>query len=905
MQVGLLGEFQVIRAGLSRPLGGTKQRAVLAMLALASGQVVSTAALIDGLWDSPPPGATNTLQAYISRLRKVLTDDSGAERFIVRRPSGYQLTIATTAVDAGLFSEFLAQGLAALPDEPERSASLLRRALALWRGPALPEFTDEPFSRTEIPRLDQLRTRALEAAIDAELALGRHSAVIAELESLAAKYPLDEAFAARLMTALYRSGRQVQALEVFGRIRTRLADELGLYPSRMLQDLQSAMLSQDPVLDGPSAPAITSRQPDPDVAPGSAERGALRTFPDIWNVAPRHPRFTGRTDLLASMSRVLANRDTVVVTSLYGLGGVGKSQLAIEFAHQHAADYDVVWWIDAEQPLLVPAQLATLAERLLPRAWTGVDAAVAALLAELNHRGRWLLIFDNAARPADLAGYRPAGSGHVLVTSRYPGWGEMGERIEVDVLPRADTVSLLRSRLPQISGSDAAAMAMELGDLPLAVMQAAAYLEHSGESAAEYLDRFARQRFALLARGEVVDYQGRVDTAWLLSLDRLRAENPAAVELLTAAALLAPEQIPIDLFGAHPDLLGGELGRQALTDPEAVADALAAAVRYSLVRRQAGTFQVHRLVQAVIAHRAGPARRPAEQLVATLLGAADPGDPNDPDTWARYRMLTPHLLHVGAAGDHDARFRHVLLTVVAYTNVSGDPRASRRIAEQVYGRWSTALGPNHGDVLTAAAALTSSLTWLGAHEQARALAQDTLSRARRVLGPDHPTTLRLATNLTFALAWLGDVESACAIGMDSLDRSRTVVGADHPDTLRLAANLTLALVWNGQAEAAQDLGYDTLARSRLALGEENPITLVTQAHLALAHAWAGDEEADRTLGEQTFERARRALGPTTPPPWPRPPTWLSCCCGAARWTRPRQWLTTPTDERAWSSGPIT
>ena len=156
---------------------------------------------------------------------------------------------------------------------------------------------------------------------------------------------------------------------------------------------------------------------------------------------PRNPRFTGRDGMLTELRRRLrAGEGTLTVQALYGLGGVGKTQLVIEYAHRFAADYDLVWWLDAEQPVLIPDQLAALAAGLdLPLGPT-VAATVERLLAELRGRDRWLLVFDNAERPADIAAYQPGGPGHLLITSRNPGWGALGGRLEVDVLDRKSVV---------------------------------------------------------------------------------------------------------------------------------------------------------------------------------------------------------------------------------------------------------------------------------------------------------------------------------------------------------------------------------------------------------------------------------------------------------------------------------
>jgi hypothetical protein len=270
-----------------------------------------------------------------------------------------------------------------------------------------------------------------------------------------------------------------------------------------LDEAAAAVRLQDRLASArPSRPPPYPDRPSVPVGrPGFA--GAL---PAVRTVPPRNPCFTGRDGLLAELRRRLhAGEDALVVQTLYGLGGVGKTQLATEYAHRFAADYDLVWWIDAEQPVLIGDQLARLATRLGLPAGPTVAATVDRLLAELRGRVRWLLVFDNAERPADVADYRAAGAGHVLITSRFPGWGALGGRIEVDVLARAETVALLRARIPTMSAELADELAAELGDLPLAAAQAAGYLEafHVGsDRAVPQLEASAPQ--GVLHRGRLV-----------------------------------------------------------------------------------------------------------------------------------------------------------------------------------------------------------------------------------------------------------------------------------------------------------------------------------------------------------------------------------------------------------------
>ncbi|HEX6597327.1 MAG TPA: BTAD domain-containing putative transcriptional regulator, partial [Acidimicrobiales bacterium] len=324
MRVRVLGPLEVVDGERPVPIGGPKERRLLAALAIQAGQVVPESRLVDVLWgDEPPRTATKTLQNYVLRLRKALSSGSGGLS-IVTSPPGYVLRGEPEAFDSLYVASLIGDARqAAQGGDHRRAAELLEIALACWRGPSLVEFADEPFAVAEAARLDELRQVALDERIDAELALGRHGACVAELEALVAENPLRERRWGQLMVALYRSGRQADALRAYQRARSTLADELGLDPGPELRRLEQAVIDQDPSLD---MPAVAERPSAG--APASPPAAPAGLPPGI--APPPDAVFVGRREPLAVLERAwdeaCGGRPRVVV--LRGEPGIGKTSLA-------------------------------------------------------------------------------------------------------------------------------------------------------------------------------------------------------------------------------------------------------------------------------------------------------------------------------------------------------------------------------------------------------------------------------------------------------------------------------------------------------------------------------------------------------------------------------------------------
>ncbi|MGV9249225.1 FxSxx-COOH system tetratricopeptide repeat protein [Streptomyces sp. NPDC003710] len=631
------------------------------------------------------------------------------------------------------------------------------------------------------------------------------------------------------------------------------------------------------------------------------------SLPRVWNLPARNASFTGRDTLLVRLRQALAASSRVAVQALHGRGGVGKTQLAVEYAHRFAGEYELAWWIAAEDPALIPDQLAQLATRIGAAPVDAASAdAVEALLGELRSRSRWLLVFDNIEDPAVLAPYLPGGGGHVLITSRSPHWQGRASSLSVDVFTRAESVALLHAHGAVLGDTDADLLARTLDDLPLALAQAAALLT-DGLSAADLSVELARSTAEVLAEGRPAGYPVSLAAQVRLTTTRLESDHPGAAALMSALSLLAPEPFPVTTCaGRLPDTASAPLA-DALATRLASSTALRAITRHSLARAQDGTLQLHRLTQRVLRDQlTHEQRQQAGRDAEGLLTAAYPGPVGQPSAWPAWRTLLPHLLAVDPALITTEAGRNVVRIACWYLLDRGQARTARDRLQQLYDTWSRQLGPDHEGTLWTAhclarahhdtqdralaraldedtlqrrrrllgedhrhtlATASSLAVWLGAlgeTEEARALGEDTLTRQRRVLGEDDPDTLTAAFNLAVWLAALGERQEARALAEDTLTRQRQVLGEDHPETLNTAYNLVIWLADVGRTQEARALAEGTLTRQRRVLGEDHPDTLRTAYNLTIRLAAVGETEKARTLSEDTLTRQRQALGEDHP-----------------------------------------
>ncbi len=685
------------------------------------------------------------------------------------------------------------------------------------------------------------------------------------------------------------------------------------------------------VIAGRAKPQVPPTFPSAGRAKPQAPRfpGAL---PQVWKVPARNPNFTGRGRELEQLARELP-AGAVTVHSVHGMGGVGKTELAAEYAHANATSYDLVWWVAAEVPALIPDQFAALAERLSLDPPADPEALRAQVHDRLRTMSGWLLIFDNADRVEDIRPWLPTAPlprgvpGHVIVTTRRGGFAAMGQVLDLDVIGLLDAVRVLQARVPILGQETAEQIAEELGRLPLALEQAAAWLDRSQMPGEEYLE-------LLRSRGAELHARGQIATLWGISVGRIIAENMAAVQLLDVCAYLAPVPIPLDLFSSHADLLPEPLS-SAAADRLAFGDAIAILVDYSLAKRTPTGLQLHRLVQATIRARgSSPARsaantpgqprpvamaKPSVDSLVVALRLLDAKVPDEilraPQNWPRWAVLLPHVLAAAGHAEHaswqqtpsvmadvawlldragnylsvqarltDAKtlHEHALAIVEATYGLDhpevarclnnlgyilrelGQPEQARPLQERALAIDEAAYGPGHPNVASGLNNLALALRDLGQLEQARPLQERAFTIHEATYGPDHPVIAINLNNLAQTLRLLGQPERARPLQERALTIDEATYGPDHPEVAKELNNLALTLLVLGQLEEARPLLERALAINEATYGPDHRVIAINLSNMAELFRQLGQPEQARPLQERALAIDEATYGPDHP-----------------------------------------
>ena len=896
-QVRLLGPVDVLADGASRPVSGLRRAAVLATLALHPGQVVSTDRLVDAVWgDRAPPTAATTLQNHVSYLRRLL----GRKAAIRARPPGYLLDLGDDGTDVQLAERLLRRGRESA--DPVLGAAHLHAALALWRGRPLADLAGLAWLEEQAVRLDLLGVQVRRALFEARLAAGEHETVVPDLEQMVAQRPLDEQVQAQLMLALYRSGRQADALAAGRALRQALDEELGIEPSQLVRDLETAILRQDRALDTP------------------ARRIAPASMPVPAQLPPAVPAFAGRRAELASLDALLsglgASPAAVVISALSGTAGVGKTALAVHWAHRVTAHFpDGQLYVNLQG--FAPAGAAVApgeAVRGFLEAF-GVPAervpadlpARAGLYRSVLAGQRVLVVLDNARDVEQVRPLLPGSPGCLaIVTSRNQLTSliaaEGAHPLTLGLLPAADARDLLTRRLGagRVAGEPDAVTDIIAGcaRLPLALTIAAARAAARAgfpltvfaaelRDATRALDPLHGGDLATDVRA-VFSWSYRALTPDAARLFRLLGLHPGPDAGVAAAASLAaipPRRAAVllaELTQAHllaepapgryacHDLLRAYAAEQALAQESP--DDRAAAVRRLLDHCVHDAYRAAMLIEphldpitlspawpGVVVREPATAQDAMSWFTAerpVLLGAvrlaAEAGHARH--AWQLAWILGPFLLRRGYWPDNAGAQGAALDAARRAADVVGEAHARHGLALGYArsGHFGEA-GPCFLDALAqfeaigdgvSQARILNSLTWLAERDQRPA---DALGHAQRALelyrAAGHQGQAQILNDIGFCYARLGDYQRALTYCEQGLDAVRAV----GERSWEAATWDSLGLIHDQLGDHARAVAcYSRAIDLYRELGDRfNEAD--TLDHLGEAHRGAGDAAAARAV----------------------------------------------------------
>ncbi|BCY08604.1 FxSxx-COOH system tetratricopeptide repeat protein [Actinoplanes sp. L3-i22] len=560
-------------------------------------------------------------------------------------------------------------------------------------------------------------------------------------------------------------------------------------------------------------------------------RRTPRSTVSVWGgVAPRNSHFAGRDSIFEAIRRSLHDEASpaLVLQAVHGYGGVGKTQIATEYAYRYADEYDLVWWVPADEPSSIRRSLVSLARRLgLPESVDAEDTIGAVLdaLRQGETHERWLLIFDNAGAPDTIQEYRPrAGRGHVLVTSRSNRWLGHDATVSVDVFTEPESVQMLRKRWPDLSDDQARRLAGRLGHLPLALEQAAAVHIESGMTLEEYLTALDETPTRVLREGTPEGYSSSVALTFQIAYRELASKSPAAAQLFAICALMSSQPISVPMLirgrGAQlPAPLATEV-RTEMTRRNAIRDMAGHAL--ATLDPGRNLIQVHSLVRDLLRDELSEQDRQVYTSGAhSILALANPGEPDVPENWQSLRQISPHVVPSGILFSPDPEARTVFLDQIRYLYSVGDYAASQTLGEMAVTTWSQMLGVNDIMTLVANRHLANSLRAQGEFPRAAAINKDTLERMTELLGATHEHTLATANSVGADLRIAGDFRRARERDEANLAAYQEKFGDNDPATQRSANNLAVDLRLLGRFEDARQLDESIVRTLSDMFGEDD------------------------------------------------------------------------------------
>jgi tetratricopeptide (TPR) repeat protein len=603
----------------------------------------------------------------------------------------------------------------------------------------------------------------------------------------------------------------------------------------------------------------------------------------LWNVPyRRNPFFTGRDQVLKGLHKVLSKGSKAALTqvaAIAGLGGIGKTQTAVEYAYRYRNDYKAVFWVRAESDSSTTSGFLEIAG-MLNLAVKDAQESVQAVMRWLGSNAGWLLIFDNADEPEKLKPFLPTDpKGHTLITSRAQVFHGLAQPVRLEALaPERALEFLLKRTEREASDGDereaAAHLAKELGYLPLALEQAGAFISENGSRFGDYLSSYRKQRLELLNRARPIagDYKESVATTWLMNFTQIESASPASADLLRISAFLDPDSIPLTLIIQARKQLGPLLSAAlagADQDRLILDTLLQPLMSYSLIRKEPGSesYSVHRMVQEAVEGWMDEARRRAWAERAVLAVSEKFPDP-EYATWPLCELLLPHA---GAAPKlidewniEPTQAARLLNNVGLYNKKRGKYAEAEPLYKRALGIYERAVGPDHPDVATGLNNLATLYEAQGRYEEAEPLYKRALGIYEKAVGPDHPNVARSLNNLAELYRVEGRYEEAEPLYSRALALKEKALGPDHPYVATGLNNLATLYEAQGRYEEAEPLYKRALGISEKALGPDHPDVAISFSNLASLYYGQGKYGEAGPLYDQALGIWEKAIGPDHP-----------------------------------------
>ncbi|WP_129842432.1 FxSxx-COOH system tetratricopeptide repeat protein [Streptomyces sp. RFCAC02] len=644
--------------------------------------------------------------------------------------------------------------------------------------------------------------------------------------------------------------------------------------------------------------------------------------PHVWGGVPRrNVRFTGRESTMQAVYSTLQRAQSGAgVVTLWGMSGVGKTQIAAEYVHRFQTEYDVVWWVPADQRGILRQRLAALAPDL--GLVTGHEygerlRAVREALRRGRPYSRWLLVLDGADDPAPIADDVPSGPGHVLITSQNRQWEDYNTHLHtVGTYERDESVAFVRRRAPRIDPAEADLLAEALGDLPLALDQTAGWLNDAAMSVRDYVELLRSGTDVEASLRVAPDFPMTYYMAFSILLNRLRETVPEAVDLLRLCSYFAPGAIPVQLVRSVPAADLPERLAELREDPLRWNAAISKLVQYSVIRWEMpehrtdpedGTIHLHRMVAQTV--QTGMSKADQEQFsraVRRALAAADPQRFSDTRRWSRFAKIVPHLEASGALRSRHGDMHRLILNCLHYLYNAGEYTSGIQLAQRTEAAWRDVLGSDHPllwelssqyatllratgayarteridravidhltaergpedlTVLRAQEGLSADLRGLARYAESLRVSRHVEDTYRGLLGDTDPRTLNAQSNVADSLRLLGRWAEAARTDRESLQLRRETLGARHAWSLSSELMYAWDLRLLGRYAEAQSIQEQSVHVHREILGRDHPQTQMAELNLALCLLRSGDRgEAHARLAD-LLERAERVTGELSP-----------------------------------------